>query len=87
MRKRVGAILAVAAVGVGFAIPAGAGAAQSLPEGCQKVKGEVQCFDGPGQNQGGVGTTTTTNGNATNDNPKKLPPPDCNPEQSVGVCG
>ena len=88
MRKRLSAILVVGAVAVGLSIPAGAGAAQSLPEGCEKVKGDVVCFDGPGKNQGGVGETTNFQGNATNDNPDpQIEPNTCRPLTSEAICG
>lgn len=44
-----------------------------LPENCTKDKGTVTCstFEGPGKNQGGVGSTETTEtqGNTTNKSP------------------
>ena len=53
-------------------VPWGSDAA-SLPAGCSKVQGTVVCttFEGPGNNQGGVGTTTTstTQGNTSNYSP------------------
>ena len=57
-----------------LAIPAtSAGAA--LPENCERVQGTVTCTttEGPGMNQGGVGTTETTEtkGNATNKSPEE----------------
>lgn len=49
-------------------------AAAPLPDGCTKDRGTVTCttFDGPGNNQAGVGTTETTEtkGNTTNKNPE-----------------
>jgi hypothetical protein len=66
-------------------IPVASSGAASLPDNCTKVKGEVQCFDGPGNNQAGVGTTTETQGNTTNTSPT---PQDldssCNPPSSNG---
>jgi hypothetical protein len=66
--------------------------AGQLPSNCTKVKGTVTCttFDGPGNNQGGVGTTTTTQtqGNTSNTSPE---PQDlqsgssCNPPNSQGL--
>jgi hypothetical protein len=48
-------------------------AAAPLPDNCTKVQGTVTCttFDGPGNNQAGVGTTesTETQGNTTNKSP------------------
>ncbi len=47
--------------------------AASLPENCTKTQGTVTCstFEGPGKNQGGVGSTATTEtqGNTTNKSP------------------
>jgi hypothetical protein len=66
-------------------------AAQELPEGCTKFHGTITCvtFDGPGNNQGGVGVTAIdeTQGNTTNVSPE---PQDlessesCRPPQSQG---
>jgi hypothetical protein len=48
--------------------------AAPLPDNCTKTQGTVTCttFDGPGNNQGGVGSTTTdeTQGNTTNKSPE-----------------
>jgi hypothetical protein len=62
-----------------------------LPDNCTKEQGQVTCstFEGPGKNQGGVGTTTTTEtqGNTSNTSPA---PQDldqsqtCNPPSSNG---
>jgi len=57
-----------------LAIPAtSAGAA--LPENCERVQGTVTCTttEGPGNNQGGVGTEESieTKGNATNKSPEE----------------
>ena len=65
--------------------------AAPLPDNCQKVQGEVTCttFEGPGNNQAGVGTTTTTEtqGNTTNKSPEPQDLNDsqtCNPPSSQG---
>lgn len=65
--------------------------AAPLPDNCQKVQGEVTCttFEGPGNNQAGVGTTTTTEtqGNTTNKSPEPQDLTDsqtCNPPSSQG---
>lgn len=54
----------------GSAMSASAG---PLPDNCTKTHGTVTCttFDGPGKNQGGVGSTSTdeTQGNTTNTSP------------------
>jgi hypothetical protein len=72
--KRVGAAIAVCAVAVGLTIPAGAGAAP-LPDNCTKEQGTVTCTttEGPGKNQGGVGTTESveTQGNTKNKSPEE----------------
>lgn len=70
--RRILATFAVTGLLVG-ASAVGAVAAP-LPDNCTKDKGTVTCstFDGPGNNQGGVGTTTTeeTQGNTTNKSPE-----------------
>lgn len=47
--------------------------AAPLPDNCTKTQGTVTCttFDGPGKNQGGVGSTSTdeTQGNTKNTSP------------------
>jgi hypothetical protein len=63
----VAALLVMAlAVPVAFAAP--------LPDNCDRVQGEVTCttFEGPGNNQAGVGSTTTTEtqGNTENVSPE-----------------
>ena len=70
-------------------VPLGASAGQ-LPAGCTKVQGTVTCatFDGPGNNQAGVGTTTTTKtqGNTTNFSPAPQEPgTSCKPPKSQGA--
>jgi hypothetical protein len=41
-----------------------------LPDNCTKEQGTVSCFEGPGRNQGGVGSTNETQGNTTNTSPE-----------------
>ena len=72
------------------AIPLGSNAA--LPSNCTKVKGTVTCttFSGPGNNQAGVGTTTSTEtqGNTTNKSPAPQDLTDtqsCKPPKSQGA--
>jgi hypothetical protein len=88
MRLRFKALIATAATGALLATAAVPASAAPLPDNCTKVQGEVRCFDGPGKNQGGVGTTTETQGNTSNTSPE---PQDlgstCRPPQSEGVCG
>lgn len=72
MRK----ILATLAL-TGFLVGASAmgATAAPLPSNCERVQGTVTCttFEGPGKNQGGVGTTeeTQTQGNTTNKSPEE----------------
>jgi hypothetical protein len=60
----------------GFLVGASAmgAVAAPLPDNCTKDRGTVTCetFDGPGNNQAGVGTTETTEtqGNTTNKSPE-----------------
>ena len=66
--------------------------AAQLPSNCTKVQGQVTCttFEGPGNNQAGVGTTTVveTQGNLVNVSPE---PQDldttssCKPPKSQGA--
>ena len=80
---------------VGLAVvPLGSSAAP-LPSNCTKTQGTVTCttFEGPGNNQAGVGTTTETDtqGNTTNFSPAPQEPgttSSCNPPKSQGApCG
>ena len=43
--------------------------AAPLPDNCTKTQGTVTCTEGPGKNQGGVGTADETQGNTTNKKP------------------
>ena len=86
MRKRI--LLLVAALMLTLTMAFGGLTAfgAPLPDNCEKVRGEVQCFEGPGKNQGGVGTTTETQGNTENTSPE---PQDlgttCRPPSSQGA--
>jgi hypothetical protein len=69
-----------------------AAVAAPLPEGCTKDQGTVTCtsFEGPGNNQGGVGETeeTTTQGNTSNFSPEPQgtgQTSSCNPPSSQGA--
>lgn len=84
--------LAATALFVGLsAVGVGRASAGPLPENCTREKGTVTCvtFEGPGNNQAGVGTTTITEtqGNTRNTSPA---PQDlessstCNPPTSNG---
>lgn len=74
-------------------IPVASSSAGALPDNCTKDKGTVTCttFDGPGNNQGGVGETTTdeTQGNTTNKSPEEPQDLDssqtCRPPSSQGA--
>jgi len=84
--------LTVAAAAFLVASAAGTAHAAPLPENCTKVQGQVTCttFEGPGNNQGGVGETTITEtqGNTTNKSPEEPQDLDdtdsCNPPSSQG---
>ena len=65
--------------------------AAPLPDNCTKTQGHVTCtsFEGPGNNQAGVGTTTTsdTQGNTSNFSPEPQGTgrsSSCNPSSSQG---
>ena len=45
-------------------------AASPLPDNCTRTQGTVTCTEGPGNNQGGVGTADETQGNTTNKSPE-----------------
>ena len=68
-----------------FSVPTLASGAP-LPDNCSKTQGTVSCFEGPGNNQAGVGSTNETQGNTTNTSPE---PQDLectvNPSKSQGA--
>jgi hypothetical protein len=73
------------------AVPLGSSAAP-LPDNCTKTQGTVNCttFEGPGNNQAGVGTTTDTQtqGNTKNFSPEPQEPgtsTSCKPPKSQGA--
>ena len=92
MIKRVGIGVAALCFVAGSAVGMSAASAGALPDGCTKVQGQVTCttFDGPGNNQGGVGETTVveTQGNTSNKSPEEPQDLDdtesCNPSSSKG---
>ena len=95
MRRIKSALALAALVCVALlALPLLSGAAD-LPSNCTKVKGSVTCttFEGPGNNQAGVGTTTTTDtqGNTGNFSPTPQgtgTSSSCKPPKSNGTpCG
>jgi hypothetical protein len=66
MIKRMIMLVATALLVVALAAPA---FAAPLPDNCTRDQGTVTCTEGPGKNQGGVGTTDETQGNTTNKKP------------------
>jgi hypothetical protein len=70
LKALLGPAILAGLIWVVVAIPA---QAAPLPDNCTKDKGTVTCttFEGPGNNQAGVGTTTTdeTQGNTSNTSP------------------
>jgi hypothetical protein len=81
MRKRVSAVLAVAAVGVGLTFPASSGA-DPLPDTCTKDRGTVNCKTQPGNSgdaasgQDSSTKTETQKGSLQSSHPNcTFPPP------------
>ena len=61
--------------------------AAPLPDNCTRDQGTVTCSEGPGKNQGGVGTTDETQGNTKNKAPEEsqeLAPCETNPPKAQG---
>jgi hypothetical protein len=90
MARRLSIALAGGAFLLASAMGTPAGAA-SLPDNCTKVQGQVTCttFEGPGNNQAGVGETTVveTQGNTSNKSPDPQDLQDsesCKPPSSHG---
>ena len=76
-----------------MAVPLFSGAATTSTQSCSKVKGTWVCttFEGPGNNQAGVGTTTntTTQGKQTNFSPTPQGTGEttkCKPNQQSANC-
>ena len=71
MIRRITALVVAALFMMALAVPA---FAAPLPDNCTKTQGTVTCttFEGPGNNQAGVGETTNTEtqGNTTNKSPE-----------------
>ena len=67
MIKRISLIIMAALFAVALSAPAAFAA--PLPENCERVQGTVTCTEGPGKNQGGVGTSDETQGNTDNKKP------------------
>ena len=72
MIKRMVVLVSAALLVLALAAPA---FAAPLPSNCERVQGTVTCTttEGPGKNQGGVGTTETTEtqGNTKNKSPEE----------------
>ena len=66
MIKRMIMLVATALLVVALAAPA---FAAPLSDNCTRTQGTVTCTEGPGKNQGGVGTEDETQGNTTNKKP------------------
>lgn len=89
--RRIQILIASTLFLVGSAYGLSPASAAALPDGCTKTQGQVTCttFDGPGNNQAGVGETTSTEtqGNTTNKSPAPQDLQDsdsCNPSSSQG---
>jgi hypothetical protein len=71
--KRITTLVLAALFAMSVAVPAALAA--PLPDNCTKEQGTVTCTttEGPGKNQGGVGTTETTEtqGNTKNKSPEE----------------
>jgi hypothetical protein len=68
--KRIIMMLSIAALMVAALTITAAGAfAAPLADNCTRDQGTVTCTEGPGNNQGGVGTADETQGNTTNKKP------------------
>jgi len=69
-----------------LALAAPAALAAPLPSNCDRDQGTVTCTEGPGKNQGGVGTTDETQGNTKNKAPAEQQDLDCekNPPKAQG---
>ena len=91
MIRRFSLLIVAALVAAALMVPSTAWAAP-LPDNCSKDQGKVTCstFDGPGNNQAGVGETTNTEtqGNTKNKSPEPQDLEDtqsCNPPSSQGA--
>ena len=89
MIKRMIMLVATALLVVALAAPA---FAAPLPSNCTKDMGTVTCTtnEGPGKNQGGVGTADETQGNTTNKSPEEQQELDCTkkpPKAQGGAIG
>jgi Spy/CpxP family protein refolding chaperone len=86
MRRRI--TLLIMAAMLAMALVAPAALAAPLPDNCTKDQGTVTCTEGPGRNQGGVGTADETQGNTKNKAPAEqqdLADNECT-QGSPGLC-
>ena len=90
MIKRMIMLVVAALFAMSVMVPAALAA--PLADNCTRTQGEVTCttFEGPGNNQAGVGTTTNTEtqGNTTNKSPEPQDLQDtssCKPPSSQGA--
>jgi hypothetical protein len=90
MIKRMIMLVVAALFAMSVMVPAALAA--PLPDNCTKDQGQVNCttFEGPGNNQAGVGETTTTEtqGNTENKSPEPQDLQDtqsCKPPSSQGA--
>ena len=67
MRRRITMMIVAAMLAMALVAPAALAA--PLPDNCTRDQGTVTCSEGPGKNQGGVGTTDETQGNTKNKAP------------------
>ncbi len=87
MIKRMIMLFATALLVLALAAPA---FAAPLPDNCTRDQGTVTCTEGPGKNQGGVGTADETQGNTTNKSPEEQQELDCTkkpPKAQGGAIG
>ena len=91
MVRRVACSLVAAFFISGSVVSLSPAGADQLPDNCERDKGEVTCttFEGPGNNQAGVGETTNTEtqGNTSNTSPEPQDLEDsesCRPPSSQG---
>jgi hypothetical protein len=73
MIKRISLFFVAALLAVALCAPVAVAA--PLPDNCTKQQGTVTCstFEGPGNNQAGVGTTETTQGQGNPENTSPEP--------------
>ena len=67
MIKRISLLITAALLVLALAAPVALAA--PLPDNCTRRQGTVTCTEGPGKNQGGVGTSDETQGNTDNKKP------------------